>query len=501
MHNPGICLTALMNLFLLAIALPTDVQDQVAQSDGSLLSQKMVQSVVTPESTCCKVLSLLFRDKVAISSSNPYKQSLASYWSAQEQAVQPSCIYIPKTAKDVAAAVFVLNIASKLIKGCEFAVRGGGHTPFAGSANIQNGVTIDLQSFKQLDISQDQSQISIGPGNRWEDVYLKLDALQLATSGGRVASIVLASGQIVNANAKSYPDLFKALKGGSNNFGIVTRFDMKVFKQGKFWGGFIGQDISTRETQFKLFETFAKSKGYDPYAAFINSYSFNAQSGWFIASSFEYTKPETRPLVFKPFIDLPQTFNTMRISNLTDFTVELEGRNLPGQRQLFVTGTFKNSAATMKQYFDLSNQTLQPIKDTPGLSFSLSFQPLPQEIINNKPPGNTPNSGNVLGLGPEDGDLTNALLTVSWSDIKDDDTINKAAQDLFVKVNDAAKKLNTFNPYLYLNYAAKFQNPIGGYGQDSLTFLQKVSKQYDPLQLFQNLVPGGFKLNVPVIAA
>jgi len=51
---------------------------------------------------------------------------------------------------------------------------------------------------------------------------------------------VLANGQIVDANASSYSDLFYALKGGSNNFGVVTRIDLKTFPQGKFWGGFIG---------------------------------------------------------------------------------------------------------------------------------------------------------------------------------------------------------------------------------------------------------------------
>ena len=65
----------------------------------------------------------------------------------------------------------------------------GRHTPFAGSANIQGGVTIDLSSLNQIVVSQDQTQVSIGPGNRWADVYLKLDALGLSTSGGRVSTV------------------------------------------------------------------------------------------------------------------------------------------------------------------------------------------------------------------------------------------------------------------------------------------------------------------------
>lgn len=52
-----------------------------------------------------------------------------------------------------------------------------------------------------------------------------------------VSEVVLPSGEIVNANATSNSDLWRALKGGSNNFGVVTRIDLKTFPQGKFWGG------------------------------------------------------------------------------------------------------------------------------------------------------------------------------------------------------------------------------------------------------------------------
>lgn len=401
----------------------------------------------------------------------------------------------------------------------------GRHTPWAGAANQQGGVTIDLSKFSQLDISKDQKQISIGAGRRWEDVYLKLDALGLATSGGRVASVgvagltlgggisffspryglvcdnvinfqvVLASGKLVNANAQTNPDLFKALKGGSNNFGVVTRFDMKLFTQGKFWGGFIGQDISTRQQQYDYFVTFASSKTYDPYAALIMSFAYSLSTGWYIASNFEYTKPQAYPATFKNFTDLPQTFNTMRISNLTDFTVELLGKNPPGSRELFVTATFKNDAASMARFFDIANATLTPFKTTPNLTVSLSYQPFPQ-IVTSKgfPTAGNPNSGNSLGIDATRGDLTNVLLTVQWADPAADKDINDFATALFQKTEDANKKAGTYDPYLYLNYAAQEQDPIQGYGDASLQFLTAVSKKFDPLQVFQRFVPGGFKL-------
>lgn len=41
--------------------------------------------------------------------------------------------------------------------------------------------------------------------------------------------VVLADGRIVQANPDQHADLFKVLKGGGSNFGIVTRFDMHAF--------------------------------------------------------------------------------------------------------------------------------------------------------------------------------------------------------------------------------------------------------------------------------
>jgi len=52
-----------------------------------------------------------------------------------------------------------------------------------------------------------------------------------------------------------------------------------------------------------------------------------------------------------------------------------------------------------------------------------------------------------------------------------------------------------WNPYLYLNYAEKWQNPIRGYGKDNKMILKKISKNYDTMRTFQETVTGGFKLD------
>ena len=39
---------------------------------------------------------------------------------------------------------------------------------------------------------------------------------------------MLASGEVIEVSADSHPDLFRALRGGGGNFGIVTRFTFRA---------------------------------------------------------------------------------------------------------------------------------------------------------------------------------------------------------------------------------------------------------------------------------
>ena len=80
------------------------------------------------------------------------------------------------------------------------------HTAWAGAASIEGGVVIDLSRLNQIDLSQDRSYVSVGPGNRWGAVYNKLERLGVAVSGGRWADVgvggLLTGGQLlVNFNS------------------------------------------------------------------------------------------------------------------------------------------------------------------------------------------------------------------------------------------------------------------------------------------------------------
>ena len=63
---------------------------------------------------------------------------------------------------------------------------------WAGAANIQDGVAIDLSLMNSVEVSEDRHTTSVGPGARWHDVYNKLDALGLSVVGGRVSDVGVA---------------------------------------------------------------------------------------------------------------------------------------------------------------------------------------------------------------------------------------------------------------------------------------------------------------------
>ncbi|UZP34741.1 hypothetical protein NXS19_002557 [Fusarium pseudograminearum] len=49
--------------------------------------------------------------------------------------------------------------------------------------------------------------------------------------------------------------------------------------------------------------------------------------------------------------------------------------------------------------------------------------------------------------------------------------------------------------WTYLNYADKTQNPLGSYGLENIRKMKDAAAKYDPGQVFQKLVPGGFKIS------
>lgn len=107
-----------------------------------------------------------------------------NYWSQQQANTKPVCRFTPTSAKDVSAAIVEIRDY-----GCPFAVKSGGHASFKGASNVPGGITIDLHKLNEITVSADRKVTFTGTGNRWEDVYTKLDPMDLAVIGGRNGDI------------------------------------------------------------------------------------------------------------------------------------------------------------------------------------------------------------------------------------------------------------------------------------------------------------------------
>lgn len=263
---------------------------------------------------------------------------------------------------DVSLGVLTLQVAQ-----CKFAVKSGGHAAFSGASNIEDGVTIDLINLNQITVSADKTQTSIGPGNLWYNVYSKLDPLGLSVIGGRVSAIgvggltlgggisffssrygwacdnvntyqvVFADGSIHDVSYSSpYSDLYYALRGGGNNFGIVTRFDLVTFPQGDLWAG-SETFIYSNETAAAINNAFywlGINAPSDPYAQVIIAYAYVQSADLYvIASDLQYGKPVPNPPILQNFTAVPGAIaDTLRITNLTGLTVEFNNSNPGGYR-------------------------------------------------------------------------------------------------------------------------------------------------------------------------
>ena len=118
------------------------------------------------------------------------------------------------------------------------------------------------------------------------------------------------------------------------------------------------------------------------------------------------------------------------------------------------------------------------------------LQPLPQVITAR----GQQNGGNVLGFTANDETVINGLSNTWWADAADDELVESTLRETYLKGQKLAARMGIKANALYLNYAEKWQDPIGGYGEENVEFLRRVSKKYDPKGIFQTAMPGGFKL-------
>jgi FAD/FMN-containing dehydrogenase len=166
-------------------------------------------------------------------------------------------------ADDVAA---VVNAARD--GGLELAVRSGGHSR-AGYGTCDAGLVIDLSGMKALDIDADAKTAWVETGitageytnatgecglvtGLGDSGSVGIGGITLAGGVGFLirkngltiddllaADVVTADGEVVRVDEENEPDLFWAIRGGESNFGIATRFQLRLHEISEIVGGML----------------------------------------------------------------------------------------------------------------------------------------------------------------------------------------------------------------------------------------------------------------------
>jgi len=449
-----------------------------------------------------------------------YEQSVSSYWAETSQ-LRPWLIAQPRSTKDVALLIKIINEVPNL----QFAVRSGGHMNWAGANNIKDGVTIDLSLLDSVSYNPTTKLASLGPGGHWRNVYEELDKAGVVVAGGRDGNVgvggffigggnsyfavrkgmssdtvrnyevVLASGDIINVNKTSYPDLFVALKGGGSNFGIVTRFDVDAFPATPLWGGYITFPSSVSGELSEAFTTLTAINNDHLDSTFIGICTHNPL----------YKAIVTHATVFNidgvadsPVFDEVRAIQPQLASSLNYTTMTAASRSLvlpPGEFASWYTMTYKNDVELTKYMFAQHEELvayLNTIVPDSNFTTQLLFQPIPT-IFGDL---GAAAGGNVLGLQeqvPDDAILLlfacSLLTEAQWK------LAVPKMNTLFARMQDKAAAAGKLYKWEYLNYANPIQNPLASYGAKNVAKIKAAAKKYDPKEFFQKRMPGGWKIS------
>lgn len=135
--------------------------------------------------------------------------------------------------------------------------------------------------------------------------------------------VVLAAGTVTNVNQTSHSDLYRALKGGANNFGVVTRFDLGTFPQGDLSVTSLVNDVSQRGPVLKAFTNIVSSPSFDVYTSLVLGFIYKSSSkAWVISNSAVYTSPVLHPPVYDELAAVPSLSNSSQITSLASLADE-----------------------------------------------------------------------------------------------------------------------------------------------------------------------------------
>ncbi|KAH7329642.1 hypothetical protein B0I35DRAFT_448658 [Stachybotrys elegans] len=471
-----------------------------------------------------------------------YHDTNVNYWNLRSKANRAACVFYPATADEVSFAVKTLAKYPSV----QFALKCSGHNPNIGFSSVDEGVLIAFRpNFRYAIPSEDGTTVRVGAGAQWEDVYASLDPLGKSAVGGRLGNVgvsgftlggglshlspqyglacdnvvsftvVLADGTITTASATSNPDLFFALKGGGNQYAVITELTLKTYDVGQngiIWGGlrtFSGDKHSELLAAVSRFT----GENTDTKAALIPTFNFFGILGINIPAIIVfmfYDGPEPPPGVFDELNAIPSLTDGTKQRTMGDlvqdvFAGDLEGLGFNIAFNSFPNMPIANMSTFLDEKFSKTKQLTQEAAIEHFLNFRLftfTLQPLPHSISQ----ASVDRGSNALGIRPEHGDRIWVEYNVAWlvptCDVDCPNFAREAVEifhDIHQQQYSGIPPTNyqsgdleyiSYNP-IFMNDAINDQKVLESYGDATYQRLKDISESYDPEGMFRTR-QGGF---------
>lgn len=423
----------------------------------------------------------------------------------------PFCRFAPRSAEDVAFAITTIWTTES-----RFAVTSGRHSVVLGANNAHNGVTIDFNAYmKQVEIDEVNSVVRVQPGAKWGEVYEFLEPHGWMVVGGRFSDIgvgglllgggishygprkgwasdnilamtvVLASAEIVRASPASHPDLYWALRGGGNRYGIVVEFELAAFRYENplFAGGILLDSENLSEATRRLTVFNDKGSLEDGGATATMPFTWSAtnpnRTGLvFLADSYgrNFTNNSSSPLYpLQELASLPTGTSGLAHINVSTLSVNLFATN-NASRYAQTVMTLSNNASVLEAAVDEFERLIQPLfAADPALVAQAMYQPIPSAMFQRM-------TDSPVKLS--DGPVFVFFLSLVWTGPSRDMRYESELRRIHQWIEHKVRVLGGYRQWKYWNYAAGWQDVYQDYGYDVHDRLFSLAETYDPDRVF-----------------
>ncbi|KAF2993403.1 hypothetical protein E8E13_001641 [Curvularia kusanoi] len=395
---------------------------------------------------------------------------------------------------------------------------------WSGAATIEGGITMSFEKLKGIELSADKKTVSVQPGNDWGDVLTALSDTGVTVVAGRIGDIgvggltlgggisfvsneyglacdnvasfdvVTASGRVVKTTPPQFSGLYWGLRGGGNNLGIVTSFELetKPLKDDLLFGGTRTFTEDVFGDVVKAWIDLTLNSPTDPKAG--SWIAWMERGVKLAATELWYGAPlanGSESVGLAPFYNISAVSDSTRTRGHAAYVTDNEASNTYGLREIFYDVTVKASYEVASRSVDIFFESIGNLSSVEGVFPVLIWQHITEGSLK----GSVRNGGNAMGFDTTKGPIHIIQLACQWNNAADDDKVYKVMSDIMKQIKKESIELGVANDWVYMNYASQFQDVIASYGDNSKAKLKEVASRYDPRAVFQKLQPGYFKLD------